>query len=114
PKNVPREPQTIRQSALGALRDVFRPTFLLAFLLSILMILFFARLTSGEMIFLLIRGLCIAFAGFWLFRRINVQKVGDSLQKRFSGSMAVSMTEALRVLQEDTRDKDAGAPENLS
>ncbi|MBU1069099.1 nucleoside-triphosphatase [Myxococcota bacterium] len=114
PKNVPREPQTIRQSALGALRDVFRPTFLLAFLLSILMILFFARLTSGELIFLLIRGLCIAFAGFWLFRRINVQKVGVSLQKRFSGSMAVSMTEALRVLQEDRKDKDADAPENLS
>jgi len=106
PKNVPRGPQTVWQSARGALRDVFRPTFLLAFLLSILMILFFARITSGELIFLLIRGLCIAFAGFWLFRRINVQKVGDSLQRRFSGPMAVAMTEAMRVLQDEPKMKE--------
>jgi len=106
PKNVPKGPQTVWQSARAALRDVFRPMFLLAFLLSILMILFFAKITSGELIFLLIRGLCIAFAGFWLFRRINVEKVGDSLQKRFSGTMAVAMTEAMRVLAEDPKSKE--------
>jgi nucleoside-triphosphatase THEP1 len=105
PKNVAAGPQTVWQSARAALRDVFRPTFLLAFLLSILMILFFARISSGEVIFLVVRGLCIAFAGFWLFRRINVGKLGDSLQRRFSGPMAVALTEAMRVL------KDEGTPD---
>ena len=110
PKNASTGPQTVWQSARAALRDVFRPTFLLAFLLSILMILFFAGISSGEAIFLVARGLCIAFAGFWLFRRINVGKLGDALQRRFSGPMAVALTEAMRVLKDEGPPPKEGRP----
>lgn len=100
---APVGPQNAWQSVKGALGDLLRPFFLLAFGLSILVILFFANISSSQALFAAVRGLCIAFAGFWLFRRISVEKIGNKLQKRFSGPMAVALAEAVRVLQDDKK-----------
>ncbi len=111
PKKTDTGPVTGWRSVRLALRDVFRPMFLLAFLFSLLVIFFFANLTRGELVFLLIRGLTVAFVGFWLFRRINVVQVSDKLRKKFKGDMAVSLIEAMRVLQEESPPVPAPTPE---
>jgi hypothetical protein len=88
-----------RSSVLGAFRDLTRPAFLLGFLLSILIVWFFARLRSDELVFLALRGGSIAFLGFAFLRRIDVSAVQKTLEKRFSPDMAVALAQAVRMLE---------------
>lgn len=89
---------TWRSSLRNALRDLVRPAFVLGFFLSILIVWFFARLRSDELVFLVLRGVSIALLGFTLLRRIDVFSLQKALSKRFSPTMAVALAQAIQML----------------
>lgn len=107
--------RTWRSSLRGALGDLLRPAFLLGFLLSVLIVWFFARLHSDELVFLALRGASIAFLGFALLRRLDVAALQKALAKRFSPNMSAALAQAVRMLETapaDARDKNNASPEN--
>ncbi|HCF57897.1 MAG TPA: hypothetical protein DFS52_07870 [Myxococcales bacterium] len=81
-----------------ALRDLVRPRFLLAFMLSGLLLLFFAGLSRADLVNLLIRGLCISYFGFVAMRRIDARGVGEWLDKRAGLGLSKSLPAALEML----------------
>ncbi len=103
--------RTWRSSLRGAVRDVLRPAFLLGFLVSVLIIWFFARLRSDEIVFLVLRGASIAFLGFALLRRLDVFTLQQAVARRFSPEMAISLAQAVRVLDSATP-ADSATPPN--
>ena len=88
-----------RASAAGAaLRGIVRPKFLVAFLVSVLMMRFFTDLSSAELMTIAVRGLCISYLGFLLMQRIDVQALGARLDRRFGLDLERSLPIAARLI----------------
>ena len=80
-----------KPAPVAALFGLFRPKFLVAFLLSLLLMRFFTDLSSAELTTTAIRGLCISYLGFLLMHRIDVQALGARLDKRFGLDLEKSL-----------------------
>ena len=85
PKRAP------KPAAVAALFGLFRPKFLVAYLLSLLLMRFFTDLSSAQLTTTAIRGLCISYLGFLLMHRIDVQALGARLDKRFGLDLEKSL-----------------------
>lgn len=103
---APAAPPGWRARATGALGDVLRWRFLLAFLVSLLLILFFARLDPADLATVGLRGLCLSYLGFLLVRSLDLRTLAGWLDRRAGLGVAVSLPRALDVL----RGKDPDPP----
>jgi nucleoside-triphosphatase THEP1 len=101
---APPERRSPSRVALFALRDLLKPRFAIAFLVSGLLLLFFAGLSKADALNLLVRGLCISYLGFVVMRRIDVRCVGDWLDRRAGLGLGRSLPVALGVLGREPRD----------
>ncbi len=89
-----------RPPALAALRDLLRPRFVLAFFVSTLLLLFFAKLRGSDLLGVVLRGLCVSYLGFLLLRRVNVAAFGAWLDRRTHLGLGKSLPAALAALGE--------------
>lgn len=103
---APAAPPGWRARARGALGDVLRWRFLLAFLVSLLVILFFARLAPADLATVALRGLCLSYLGFLLVRSLDLRSLAGWLDRRAGLDVAASLPRALAVL----RGKDPDPP----
>ena len=93
---------SLSATAVGALRDMVRPRFVIAFLISVLLLLFFAGLSRSDAVNLVIRGLCISYLGLVAMRRVDVRSVGAWLDRRAGLGLAESLPVALATLGRGT------------
>lgn len=89
----------LRRRAGGALRDLLRGRFLLAFFFSVLLIYFFAHLGLRDLGTVLLRGLCLSYVGFLLLRSLDVHVMARWLDRKGGLGMAASLPTALDVLR---------------
>jgi hypothetical protein len=89
-------------AAAAALFGIFRPKFLVAFLLSVLLMRFFTDLSSAELTTTAVRGICISYLGFLLMHRIDVQALGARLDKRFGLDLEKSLPIAAKRIGRPT------------
>jgi nucleoside-triphosphatase THEP1 len=106
---TPTAPPGWRTRARGALGDVLRWRFLLAFLVSLLVILFFARLAPADLATVALRGLCLSYLGFLLVRSLDLRSLADWLDRRTGLDVAASLPRALDVLR--GKDPDPPSPD---
>lgn len=102
-------PAPLRRRAGGALRDLLRVKFLLAFFFSVLLIGFFANLTLQDAATVLLRGLCLSYVGFLLLRSLDVQLLARWLDRKTGLGMAASLPKALDVLRGKRDETPPGA-----
>jgi hypothetical protein len=94
-------PSTAR-CALAALGDLVRPRFLIAFLVSALLLLFFANLSGAGLASVLVRGLVLSWLGFVLVRRVDFLAFGAWLDRRAGLGLSRSLPAAIGVLGRPT------------
>jgi len=80
-------------------RDLLRWRFLLAYLVSLLLILFFARLGPADLATVALRGLCLAYLGFLLLRSLDLHALAGWLDRKAGLGLAASLPRALEVLR---------------
>ncbi|OGQ82000.1 MAG: hypothetical protein A2289_07755 [Deltaproteobacteria bacterium RIFOXYA12_FULL_58_15] len=90
--------RSMAMTAVTALRDLSRPRFVVAFLVSALLLLFFAGLPQSDFMNLIVRGLCISYLGFVALRRIDVQSLGAWLDRHTGMGLGRSLPVALDAL----------------
>jgi hypothetical protein len=101
----------IPSKLLSALTDLLRPRFVIMFLLSILLMRFFADLSQSALTSLVIRGLTISYLGFLLMRQIDLQALGVRLDRLIGMDLGKSLPIALKIIgkpscpPEDAEDK---------
>ena len=71
---------------------------MVAFLVSCLMLRFFADLSRRDFINLLVRGVCISYLGFLVTRRIDVRRIGEWLDRHAGLGLGKSLPVALGVI----------------
>lgn len=112
---APNRPAAGRRPALGtalsALRDLLRPQFALMFLVSVLLLLFFARMSRADLASVVVRGLCLSYLGFVAVRSIDVRAVGAWLDRRAGLGLADSLPAALEVIEPPARSYQNADPE---
>jgi hypothetical protein len=96
-------PRSARGAARLALRDISRPRFAIMFLISALLLLFFADLSKSDFVSLLVRGLSISYLGFVVIRRIDVRALGVFLDRRMNLGLSESLPAALEVVGRATQ-----------
>jgi len=98
-----------RRTTLGAawyaFRDLVSPRFLLFFLVSVLLMLFFTNLSRADFLSVVLRGLCISYLGFLVIRRVDVHVVGHWLDRRMGLGLGKSLPIALKVLSRPPESK---------
>lgn len=89
---------TVGRAALGALRDLLNWKFALFFLLSVLLMMFFANLETADLVAVAVRGLCISYVGFLALRSVDFLRLGRWMDDRFGLGMGDSLPKAMEAL----------------
>ncbi len=91
--------RTALGTALGAARDLLRPRFAIAFVISALLLLFFTNLSRSDLASVVVRGLVISYLGFVAVRRVDLAALGGWLDRRTGLGLAESLPAAMRVIE---------------
>ena len=91
--------RTALGTALGAARDLLRPRFAIAFVVSTLLLLFFTSLSRSDLASVVVRGLVISYLGFIAVRRVDLGALGGWLDRRTGLGLAESLPAAMRVIE---------------
>ena len=106
--------RSLRATACAALRDLARPRFVIAFLVSVMLLLFFAHLSRRDLMNLVVRGLCISYLGFVVLRRADFRSFGTWLDRRAGLGLGKSLPVALEVLGHPQQPADPGTEQQCA
>ena len=87
-----------KESLVLSLKDLGNMKFLFSFIFVALMIYFFSHLTNVVFTTTLIRGLILAWLGFFMARRIDFYKIMLFLEKHDLGYVALSLKQAMHLI----------------
>lgn len=107
-----RAPSRFWTRAVGALRDVARPRFFLLFLVSVLLLVFFTGMSRGDLLALVLRGVCLSYLGFLVIRSLDIRRVGSWLDQRTGLGLGESLPVALETLGRSRRENRELKPVN--
>jgi hypothetical protein len=102
-KTTPERVPGASTPALRALLDMAQARFILGFLLTILLMRFFADLTRTALVNVVLRGIVISYLGFLLMRRLDVRVVGARLDRIFKLNLEESLPAALEMVDGSCR-----------
>jgi nucleoside-triphosphatase THEP1 len=104
--HLDRKRESFFRATRVAIIDILRPKFIIAFFASILIMLFFANLSTGDLLVVTVRGLCVSYVSFLALRRIDVLKVARWVDRKGGLGLSRSLPTALGVLARNRKDAD--------
>jgi nucleoside-triphosphatase THEP1 len=95
--------QTVKESVVGAVGDLFTIRFAIPFILISLIIFFFSGIAKAAFPTVLMRGIILAWFGFLASRRIDFDRIVLFLEKRDLGHVASSLKKTLGMVLRNKR-----------